>query len=362
MTLINGFHSLNLSYTKCMLNVDLYKELLIMKDISIDFVVPWVDGADKSWQKEFKKYRNDDLACDTTLKRYRDWDLMKYWFRCIEINAPWVNKIYFITWGHIPEWLNVNHPKIEVINHKEYIPIDNLPVFNANPIEVNLHRIKNLSEHFVYFNDDMFLINKVSKKDFFVNGLPCDTAVEYPNIHESEVIGSMNVNNICAINRNFNKRKIIKNNFFKWFNPSYGVLNASTLSLILYKRFAGIYGNHLPQPFLKSTFNDVWSSEPEVLELTSKSKFRSRTDVSQHLFKSWQLCSGKFHPINIRKLGRIFTVCADNYNEAADYIINSGKKMVCINDEFEDEIEFDYAKKKIIESFELLTKKSSFEL
>lgn len=26
--------------------------------------------------------------------RYRDWEFMKYWFRAVEQNAPWVNKIF----------------------------------------------------------------------------------------------------------------------------------------------------------------------------------------------------------------------------------------------------------------------------
>ncbi|MDE8160206.1 capsule biosynthesis protein CapK, partial [Erysipelothrix rhusiopathiae] len=40
-----------------------------------------------------------------------------------------------------------------------------------------MHRIEGLSEHFVYFNDDMFLNKPVTPEDFFKEGLPCDTAV-----------------------------------------------------------------------------------------------------------------------------------------------------------------------------------------
>ncbi|MBQ6357217.1 MAG: capsule biosynthesis protein CapK, partial [Solobacterium sp.] len=38
--------------------------------------------------------------------RFKDWGLFKYWFRGVEKFAPWVNKIYFITWGHVPTWLD----------------------------------------------------------------------------------------------------------------------------------------------------------------------------------------------------------------------------------------------------------------
>lgn len=70
---------------------------------AIDFVVPWVDGSDPSWQAEIKKYKGDEtLFSDTTDKRYRDWGLFKYWFRGVEKYAPWVNKVHLITCGHYP--------------------------------------------------------------------------------------------------------------------------------------------------------------------------------------------------------------------------------------------------------------------
>lgn len=39
---------------------------------------------------------------DNRVIRYRDWENLKYWFRGVETFAPWVNKVYFITYGHIP--------------------------------------------------------------------------------------------------------------------------------------------------------------------------------------------------------------------------------------------------------------------
>lgn len=93
--------------------------------------------------------------------------ILQYWFRGVEKFAPWVNRIYFVTWGHIPSWLNLSHPKLKVVRHEEFIPTDYLPTFSSHPIELNLHRIKGLSERFVYFNDDTFLIRPVLQEDFF---------------------------------------------------------------------------------------------------------------------------------------------------------------------------------------------------
>lgn len=136
--------------------------------MDIDFVIPWVDGSDPEWRKSKNKYSGKiDEPVDITDARYRDWDILKYWFRGVEKYAPWVHKIYFVTCGQKPDWLNENHEKLILVNHEDYIPREYLPTFSANPIELNFHRIKNLSEHFVYFNDDVFITSKVEPEVFF---------------------------------------------------------------------------------------------------------------------------------------------------------------------------------------------------
>ena len=107
----------------------------------IDFVIMWVDGNDPKWQTEKNKY-TPPLNADASICRYRDFDLLKYWFRGVEKYAPWVNKIHFITWGHIPSWLDTNNPKINIVKHEDYIPRKYLPTFNANTIELNVHSIE----------------------------------------------------------------------------------------------------------------------------------------------------------------------------------------------------------------------------
>ena len=47
-----------------------------------------------------------------------------------------------------------------------------LPTFNSTTIETMLHYIPNLSEHFIYFNDDMFLIKPTKISDWFKEGRP----------------------------------------------------------------------------------------------------------------------------------------------------------------------------------------------
>ena len=76
----------------------------------IDFVLTWVDGSDPDWLAQRREYQ-PGRGTDAGESRYRDWDNLQYWFRGVEKFAPWVNKIYFVTWGHVPKWLNTAHEK-----------------------------------------------------------------------------------------------------------------------------------------------------------------------------------------------------------------------------------------------------------
>ena len=122
----------------------------------IDFVIMWVDGSDPKWLQEKNKYSTNKIDVDDAINRYRDMGTLKYWFRSVEKYTPWVNKIHFITCGHLPDWLNTNNPKLNIVKHEDYIPKEYLPTFSANPIELNLHRINELEEKFVLFNDEIF--------------------------------------------------------------------------------------------------------------------------------------------------------------------------------------------------------------
>ena len=137
--------------------------------MEIDFVITWVDMNDSKWQQDFVKYSNktENEKNSISVARFRDYGLLKFWFRGVEKFAPWVRKIHFVTCGQKPEWLDENHPKINHINHKDFIPNQFLPSYNSVVIERYLHKIPDLAEHFVYFNDDFYIINHVDKKSLF---------------------------------------------------------------------------------------------------------------------------------------------------------------------------------------------------
>lgn len=332
---------------------------------NIDFVIPWVDGSDSQWLKEKQKY-SCNTSADASVARYRDWDLLRYWFRGVEKFAPWVNKIHFITYGHIPNWLNTEHNKLNIVLHEDYIPNKYLPTFSANTIELNLHRIMGLSEKFVYFNDDFFLIAPVIKSDFFKGELPVDTAALTAHCFKYSYIGShFAISDVGLINDEFDFRGIIKRDLRKWLSIKYGFrLSLQTLCLMLAPRFPGFWQHHLPQPYSKKTFAEVWERFPEELDETCIHKFRSRYDVNQWLIREWNICKGEFKPRNY-KFGKSFKIQQDDFtglNEIAMYIKKQKGKCIAINDNEMSEDMFNKASEIVKISFQsILGEKSKFE-
>ncbi len=328
----------------------------------IDFVMIWVDGNDPKWQEEKRQYDKSNKKGDNGEVRFRSWDNLQYWFRGVEKFAPWVNKIHFVTWGHLPEWLDTSNPKLNIVNHKDYIPEQFLPTFNANTIELNLHRIKGLAEQFVYFNDDMFITNYVEPTHFFKDGKPRDIFALNCIYFGKKSAGFFNGNDLELINTYFKKDECMKRDFFKWMNPVNGLKSiVRTVALSIWPWFPGFYYNHLPSNFLKSTFETVWGLEEETLNATCSDKFRTKSNVNQWLMKFWQLASGNFIPIS-PKHGKCFHIKPDTFPKALDAIEHGTYKMICVNDTIETE-DFEKQKQQVLDAFEKwLPEKSSFEL
>ncbi len=326
----------------------------------IDFVMIWVDGNDPQWRAEKNRYSPDEAKFNVNDVRYRDWDLLHYWFRGVEKFAPWVRRIHFVTCGHVPKWLNREHPKLHFVKHSDYIDADYLPTFSANPIELNLHRIEGLSERFVFFNDDIFLIAPMKEKDYFVNGLPRDVAVLNPPTPNRYGIPTIILNDLGIIADHFDFITQFKANWKKWINPIYGVQNLRTLLLLPWRRYLGFYDLHLPSAFLKSTFEEVWGKEQDLLRKISGHRFRDDADVNQYLMTYWQIAKGEFVP-GSPKNGRMFEISFENIDRITDVIRNQRMKVICINDS-EKIDDFHILRQKLVDAFDcILKEKSSFE-
>lgn len=328
---------------------------------NIDFVVTWVDGNDAEWLAERAQYMPTEINTGNAENRFRDWGLMKYWFRGIEKYAPWVNNVYFVTWGHYPDWLNLKHPKLKLVKHTDYIPQEYLPTYNTNVIELNVHRIKELSERFVLFNDDTFLIDAVNPDDFFIDNLPCEVA-RMNAVNSSDprnVFPHMLLNNIAIINKHFRKRTVLRTYFKKFYTLKYGVDLIRNILLAPFKYFSSFHDTHLPASHLKITFDEVWEAEPEVLHECCTHRFREMNDVTSWLMKWWRFCKGEFAPRSI-KWGKCFEIGQDI--GMIDAIKKQEYKAICVNDSNPD-LDFEHYQKALTEAFEMiLSEKCSFEL
>lgn len=328
----------------------------------IDFVLPWVDGNDKAWQEEKNKYSGKKTDSGNCPERYRDWEQLKYWFRGVEKYANWVNKIFFVTCGQKPEWLNEKNEKLVLIEHSDYIPKEYLPTFSSHTIELNMNRIPGLSEQFVYFNDDVFIINEVKKNDFFENGLPKDDYVEtvlYP-YGNNDFFPYIMLNNSELVNKNFDKRKVMRSSITKYINPIYGFKNnLKNIFMLATPKYSSFLVSHQSSAFLKSTLNKVWDKEYDTLNETCMHKFRTKNDVNQYIFKYWQYCEQKFLPRN-SSFGINLSVSEHN-DKICQTIIGNKYKTVCINDSNKIE-NFELQKRIINQAFEKkFPNKSSFE-
>lgn len=324
----------------------------------IDFVLPWVDGADSAWQERYNKYSEN--KGDRDVSRFRDWNLLRYWFRSIEKFSPWFRKIFFITSGELPDWLDVNHPQLEWVKHEDYIPAEYLPTFSVNTIEMNLHRIESLSEQFVYFNDDVFITNYIPRSRFFYKNLPCDYAVMTAKPVSGGIV-HMAINDLEVIDKHFDKHATIKKHFGKWFSLKYGSRIVSNILLYPWKEFSGFIDPHIPNAFLKSTLNKIWTAESEKLHQTSISKFRSNDDVNQWLIRYWQLAEGNFYPKDIRKNTLCINITDSNSEQISRFIDEQQYEIICLNDST-DIRDFEKCKSDIQKGFEkILPEKSSFE-
>ena len=337
---------------------------------TIDFIIPWVDGNDPVWLATKNKYEgkdsNSSLAVDANSDcRYRDNGLLRYWFRGVEAFAPWVNKVFFITNGQKPSWLNLNHPQLRWVKHSDFIPERFLPTFNSITIEMNFHRISCLSERFVYFNDDIFLLRKVSPTFFFKEGFPildCD-------LRYTKVVGYNNwsrhlFNDYCLVNKSFNIFESIWQNRKKWFSIKelgYKKARKNVLCYLANKTLPVSTYGHVALPHLKSTLQELWERYPEIMHQASMHKFRADDQVNQYLLCAWNQAKGQFYPTLAENQGMQMELCPLSFPTISRTVINQTTPQICVNDSPLN-TESEKCLQELARSFDyILPNKSSYE-
>ena len=136
----------------------------------VDAVVTWV-RMDAERRESMRRHLGQEDVRVRVRQFSDELDTAAYVVGSIRRFAPWVGKIFIVTSGQVPRFMEGGGPAgVEILTEEQIFPQpleEYLPTFNSCAIEMNLHRIPGLAERFLYFNDDMFLCRPTSIWDFY---------------------------------------------------------------------------------------------------------------------------------------------------------------------------------------------------
>lgn len=138
-------------------------------NFDIDLVFSWVDGSSKEFQAQRAKRMQNYVVGegDDSAARFRQINELKYALRSVHMYAPWIRRIFVATDSDRPAWL-ADDPRVTFVPSEEFfVDPSVLPTHNSQAVESQLHHIPDLSEHFLYSNDDMFFGRPVGPEMFF---------------------------------------------------------------------------------------------------------------------------------------------------------------------------------------------------
>ncbi|MEV7990709.1 stealth family protein [Streptomyces sp. NPDC086077] len=243
----------------------------------VDVVYTWVDGEQPEMRAKRAQYQErgtaEILDKETNASRYTSHDELKYSLRSLAMYADFVRHIYIVTDGQKPHWLDDSAEGITVVDHRDIFPEDVLPVFNSHAIETRLHHIPGLSEHYLYFNDDVFVGRRITPEHFFHgSGLmkipvsPLKIGVGKPHSEETAT-NSASKNVRALLLEKFGR--MTTNNFM-----------------------------HTPLPQQRETLLALEELFPEDVTRTMASRFRSPTDIAMTapLLYQYSLMTGRGVP------------------------------------------------------------------
>ena len=239
----------------------------------IDAVITWVDGTDSKFLKKKQKFsKGKNIPEANIASRYNQVGEIDFVIKSILKNVTFIRKIFIVTDNQIPKvlvdsqnWLPEYQNKLQLVDHKEIFSdyISYLPSFNILSIESLFHEIKGLSEHFIYFNDDMFVVRPTKIEDWFLNGKP--------------IIRGRWVNMPDKV-----WYKVLKNWFFSNKNKfSFKKSQALSAKIAGFKKkYFRTY--HNPRALKKSYYKNFYDGNKELLANQIKPRFRLATQYNAY--------------------------------------------------------------------------------
>lgn len=252
----------------------------------IDAVYTWVDGADPAWQQK-KRAALEALGVETkrlhhsafSEARYASRDELRYSLRSLDRFAPFIRNIYLVTDRQTPPWLDVEHPKLRLVSHEELFPdSSHLPTFSSRAIECHLHRIRGLSERFLYFNDDVLLARSTTPADFFDEQ---GRSLVY-----------------------LDRRPVVWDETSPYYDrpANTAARNGSRLLEAAFGYRITHRLDHVPYALRRSVLEELWERFPDELERLSAHRFRHPDTVTltYSLAPHYAICSGRARSVEER--------------------------------------------------------------
>jgi len=267
----------------------------------IDVVITWVDGNQDKFIEEVnsmgKKYQLD---------RFYHNEELKYCLRSIELNMVFVRKIFIVVRAdHIPTFLKKNHYQLEFITHPTIIPSRFLPTYNSIVIENFIHKIPNLSEHFIYFNDDMIVLKETQPSYFFD-----DNFRPIQSKDENKIITLITNYNYWTKDEKLGISPIKQENFDKNFALKELIDHNNEIMDLLFNKETRYRSQHIPYACRKSYLNQLDEflktmklKEKTMYEHSGSYKFRDLKSIARFSFfkKYWDIymndCLEKKYPL-----------------------------------------------------------------
>lgn len=267
---------------------------LIKSPPCCDLVVPYVDSSDSKWQEDYNKHNpiiGKEIESVNGKNRFRgQGDFFRFFFRCVEKNMSWIKKIHLIVSNEsqIPNWLDRDN--VNIVYHKDFIPLEYLPTFNSCTIEMFLWNIPELSEKFIYANDDFFSLTPLSITDFFDNN-----HVKQNFKSDKDILTKTN--------------SMFAHHCFNCFN------------LIFTNDDTFIRADHEFKPYLKSVMKECFYNNKEKI-LQSISRFRDNKNINCFVYSNYQVKKNIVEKSNLKF----------NYIGIFDKTKLDNSDIVCIND------------------------------
>ena len=246
--------------------------------MKIDAVITWVDGDDPNHHAKRMRYgdrnihESEDVAGNT---RFNSLGEILYCIASLNRFAPWLHKIYIVTDEQDPcvepflkKHFSESYIPMEIVDHKTIFHgyEQYLPIFNSIAIETMTWRIPGLSEHYIEFNDDLFLSAPVTPEDFF---LPNGKSVCYATRHNMQWT---KFTRMLKPYRNGHKRVTFKGSMY----------NAA---LMAGRSFCFLKLVHTPKALLKSVYEQHFTMYPDMIERNISHRFRHADQFTPQEFQ-----------------------------------------------------------------------------